>query len=143
MHDFFMLGPEDYSTSSFDIFTSVIVCVGNETKLSECSFQPPKSPCVNHDEDVKIVCGPEPTTVPLPTTTLDHTTTTTATTTTPTSTTTTNRPIKEKVQIKLADGSHRKEGRLEVRFNNTWGTVCHDGWKEENAAVVCRQLQFS
>ena len=29
---------------------------------------------------------------------------------------------------------------MEICNNNVWGTVCDDGWDDENAVVVCRQL---
>lgn len=34
------------------------------------------------------------------------------------------------------------EGQVEVFFGDEWGSVCDDGWGEEEAAVICRQLGF-
>jgi len=34
-------------------------------------------------------------------------------------------------------------GRLEMCYQNAWGTVCSDGYSSQEAAVACRQLGFS
>ncbi|XP_033729953.1 deleted in malignant brain tumors 1 protein-like [Pecten maximus] len=46
-------------------------------------------------------------------------------------------------EIRLVGGSTQYEGRVEVRFNNQWGTVCIDDFENIEAVVICRQLQFS
>lgn len=42
--------------------------------------------------------------------------------------------------LRLIGGTTPYEGRVEVCFNNTWGTICDDGWSTAEAVVVCRQL---
>ena len=41
------------------------------------------------------------------------------------------------------NGTLSLAGRLEVCFNNTWGTVCADGFGPQEAVVACRQMGFS
>ena len=41
------------------------------------------------------------------------------------------------------DGATRNEGRVEICFDNEWGSICDDNWGVEEAQVVCRQLNYT
>jgi len=43
---------------------------------------------------------------------------------------------------RLVGGSSRHEGRLEVYYNGTWGTVCDDGFDNTTATVACQSMGF-
>ena len=44
--------------------------------------------------------------------------------------------------IRLTYGTIESEGRVEVCFDNEYGTVCDDFWDDLEAGVVCRQLGY-
>ena len=45
--------------------------------------------------------------------------------------------------IRLVDGSDQYEGRVELCFDETWGTICDGAWSIADANVACRQLGYS
>ena len=45
--------------------------------------------------------------------------------------------------VRLVGGETEAEGRLELCYNNAWGTVCDNEWSDKHTRVVCRHLGFS
>jgi len=46
------------------------------------------------------------------------------------------------VRVRLAGGSDNKTGRVEIKYNGVWGTVCANSFAKTEARVVCRMLRF-
>ena len=42
--------------------------------------------------------------------------------------------------IRLVGGSYQWEGRVEIYFSGTWGTITDSDWTSNDAQVVCRKL---
>lgn len=44
-------------------------------------------------------------------------------------------------EMRLSNGTGPCSGRVEVKHEEKWGTVCDGDWTIEDAEVVCKQLQ--
>lgn len=44
--------------------------------------------------------------------------------------------------LRINGGSPENKGRLEILYNDTWGTVCDDYFDNIAASVACRQLGY-
>ena len=45
--------------------------------------------------------------------------------------------------LRIVNGPSELEGRLEICWNETWGTICDGGWSTFDANVACRQLGYA
>ena len=44
--------------------------------------------------------------------------------------------------VRLQGCSSSREGRVEIFYNNEWGTICDDHWTLAEANIVCKELNF-
>ena len=45
--------------------------------------------------------------------------------------------------IRLVGGATDREGDVQICRQGVWGYVCHDSWSENEARVICQQLNYS
>ena len=101
------------------IWLNEVQCTGQEQTLFNCSQQPFGINNCNHDQDVGVICNALRPPIIV------------------------SEPPCTNGSLRLSGSENSTEGRVEICYNNVWGTICDTLWDDQDAAVVCRQLNIS
>ena len=45
--------------------------------------------------------------------------------------------------MRLVGGKLSSEGRVEIMYNDEWGTICDDGIRQTDIDVLCQMMGYS
>ena len=135
----FFSGAISHRSSFFGRGDSVVIldsigCIGTETKLIDCAAGTSiPSYCSLHHYDAGVTCIGKSVCIPQ---TYKFINLCNAHTEPDNSTMCTDGAIR------LIGGVTTREGRVEICYQNQWGSVCDNGWGVSDSQVVCRELGF-
>ena len=117
-------GSQPYGRGSGTVWLSDVKCGAAMTRIDECVFTGwgVSSTFCNHNDDAGVQCiGVAPPFPPSPPPSPPHA------------------PARPG-DVRLVGGPSQLEGRLEIYHESIWGSICDDGWGEEETTAACSQV---